>query len=461
MTNRGILFIEDDTSGREMGVFNLEKAGFEVDAAADGDAGLKLFSPQKHVLVITDLKMPGLSGMEVLKEIKSQAPHVPVLVITAYANVELAVEAMKLGAFDFIGKPFNRDHLILTVKKALENSRLSREVSELRIKATGVERPIVHQSDAMRRVLAMIDKVANSDATVLVMGESGTGKELLARRIHVHSQRAGKPFITVNAASMPGELLESELFGHEKGAFTDATRSRMGRFRQADGGTLFLDEIGELPAGLQKKLLRVLQERSVEVVGRDIPIPVDVRIVAATNKHLKKEVDEGRFREDLLYRLNVVEITIPPLRHRPEDLPVLIPHFIDKYAEKRELTIPPTLVEILQAHPWPGNVRELENVCQRLVVLCTGTQLRLDDLPTAYTRTNPIDAALSENVLEGWPVLPKDGFSLFDMERTVIERVLDMKGGNVSQAAVYLNIPRHVLAYRMEKYGIVRKPDAS
>jgi two-component system NtrC family response regulator len=258
---------------------------------------------------------------------------------------------------------------------------------------------------------------------------------------------------------MPGELLESELFGHEKGAFTDATRSRMGRFRQADGGTLFLDEIGELPTGLQKKLLRVLQERSVEVVGRDIPIPVDVRIVAATNKNLKQEVDEGRFREDLLYRLNVVEVTIPPLRQRPEDLPVLIPHFVEKYTEKRELTIPPSLVEILQAHPWPGNVRELENICQRLVVLCTGTELSLDDLPAAYTRTSPVGVELSEDVLEGWPVLPKDGFSLFDMERAVIERVLDMKGGNVSQAAVYLNIPRHVLAYRMEKFGIVRKSD--
>jgi two-component system NtrC family response regulator len=460
MTNRGILFIEDDASGREMGVFNLEKAGFQVDSAADGDSGLNLFSPQKHALVITDLKMPGLSGMEVLKEVKKLAPHVPVLVITAYANVELAVEAMKLGAFDFIGKPFNRDHLILTVKKALENSRLSQEVSTLRIKATGVERPIVHQSGAMESVLVLVDKVANSDATVLITGESGTGKELVARRIHANSQRANGPFVTVNAAAMPGELLESELFGHEKGAFTDANKSRMGRFRQADGGTLFLDEIGELPATLQKKLLRVLQERSVEVVGRDIPIPVDVRIVAATNKNLKNEVEENRFREDLLYRLNVVEVSIPPLRQRPEDLAVLIPHFVDKYTEKRELAIPPSLIEILQTQPWPGNVRELENICQRLVVLCTGAQLSLDDLPPAYTRTSP-NNTLSKKTLEDWPVLPKDGLSLFDLEREVIERVLDMKGGNVSQAAIYLNIPRHVLAYRMEKYGIARKSDAS
>jgi two-component system NtrC family response regulator len=233
----------------------------------------------------------------------------------------------------------------------------------------------------------------------------------------------------------------------------------MGRFRQADGGTLFLDEIGELPSPLQKKLLRVLQERSVEVVGRDIPIPVDVRIVAATNKHLDHEVAEGRFREDLLYRLNVVEVSIPPLRRRLEDLAVLVPHFVDKYAEKRELAIPPTLIEILQMHPWPGNVRELENICQRLAVLCTGTQLNVDDLPPAYARTSPNDNELSEKTLEDWPVLPKDGLPLFDLEQKVIERVLDMKGGNVSQAAVYLNIPRHVLAYRMKKYGIVRKPD--
>jgi two-component system, NtrC family, response regulator len=456
MNDKYILFIEDDSAGREVGVFNLTKAGFAVEAASNGEDGLRLFDPEKHALVITDVRMPGISGMEVLAQVKKRAPHVPVLVITAYANVGLAVEAMKAGAYDFIGKPFNRDHLLLIVKRALDEQRLRREIADLRIRARGIERPTVFRSEAMRRLLDIADRIAPSDANVLITGESGTGKELVARRIHVHSGRADGPFIPVNVAAMPAELLESELFGHEKGSFTGATRSRIGRFRQADGGTLFLDEISELPVELQSKLLRVLQERVVDVVGADEPIETSARILTATNRNLVEEVKAGRFREDLYYRVNVVEVKVPPLRDRPEDIEVLVKHFVNHYGSGRELVVSKELIERLEAMSWPGNIRELENLCQRLVLLCRGSELSIDDLPD-YGSCKLDHKSSIGNTLDEWPTLPKDGFSLLDLEKSIIERVLEVKKGNVSQSAIYLNIPRHVLAYRMEKYGIVRK----
>ncbi|MCP4603670.1 MAG: sigma-54-dependent Fis family transcriptional regulator [Proteobacteria bacterium] len=458
MTTDHILFIEDDSSGREVGIFNLKKAGYIVEGAASGEQGLEQFDANKHALVITDVRMPGITGMDVLAEVKKRAPFVPVLVITAYADVDLAVKAMKAGAFDFIGKPFNKDHLLLTVEKALQSRRLSKEVRDLRIRATGVERPIIYQSSAMEKTLEMADKLAKSDATVLVTGESGTGKELIARRIHVLSPRAEGPFVAVNAAAMPAELLESELFGHEKGAFTGADKPRTGRFRQAGGGTLFLDEVAELPFELQGKLLRVLQERVVDVLGADNPIHVDVRVVAATNRNLTKEIKKGRFREDLYYRINVVEVEVPPLRNRIEDIEPLAKHFITKYADGRELTVSDELLDELQMRPWPGNVRELENACQRAVILATGNQVSAEDLPMRSSDLRgDSDDSLRQILTDEWPSLPKDGLSLIDLERRVIERVLAIKGGNVTQAALYLKIPRHVLAYRMEKYGIPAK----
>ncbi len=455
MTQR-ILFIEDDASGREMGVYNLKKAGYDVDAVARGEEGLKLFSPERHDLLITDIKMPGISGIEVLQEVRKQAPDVPVLVITAYATVEAAVEAIRLGAADFIGKPFNRDHLLMVVEKALHSRELNRQLRSWRIKATGVERPLVYRSAEMGRVVAFADQVARSTATVLITGESGTGKELLARRIHTKSDRAEKPFVVVNAAAMPATLLESELFGHAKGAFTGATQDRLGRFRQADKGTLFLDEVGEIPLSLQAKLLRVLQEQVVEVIGSDSPVSVDVRVIAATNANLRQMVKESQFRDDLLYRLNVLEVDIPPLRERPEDIDALVPHFVGQFADQRELGIPPSLLTRLRTHTWPGNVRELENVCQRLVVLCQGAELDDRDLPFDKPAPQSDQSQSTDQILEDWPILPPDGFSLVDLEKHIIERVLVLKGGNVSQAAVYLKVPRHVLAYRMEKYGLQR-----
>jgi DNA-binding NtrC family response regulator len=417
--------------------------------------GLASFSPEKFDLVITDVKMPGISGIEVLRRIRTQSKDIPVLVITAFGNVETAVEAMKEGAYDFIGKPFHRDQLLLAVEKALERKRLNAEVRDLRIRATGVERDIVNVSAAMRRILEMADRVARTDATVLITGESGTGKEAVARRIHVHSSRATAPFIAVNCAAIPAELLESELFGHARGAFTGAVRDRLGRFRQAGGGTLFLDEIGEMPLPLQAKLLRVLQEKVVDEVGGDRPIPVDVRILVATNRDLLERIREGTFREDLYYRLNVVEIRVPPLRERPEDIPPLVEHFMSEISPDREIAVPAKVMEALASRPWPGNVRELKNACERMVILCRGKEVSLEDLPPVPVSFRP-DERSEDGFANDWPPLPPGGLSLVDLEKKVIERALRLKGGNITQAAAYLNVPRHILVYRIEKYGIRR-----
>jgi two-component system NtrC family response regulator len=450
-----ILFIDDDKAGREVAFFNLRRAGYEITPAEDGQEGLSLFSPEKFDLVITDVKMPGISGIEVLRRIKKQAPEIPVLVITAFGNVETAVEAMKNGAYDFIGKPFQRDQLLLSVERAIDRRRLATEVRELRIRVSGVEREIVGSSYAMKRLLEIVDRVSRTDAGILITGESGTGKEAIARRIHVHSHKAEGPFGAVNCAAIPGELLESELFGHARGAFTGAVKDRIGRFRQAQGGTLFLDEIGEIPLPLQAKLLRALQEKVVDSVGGDAPIPVDVRIVAATNKDLQSRIRAGSFREDLYYRLNVVEIHVPPLRERPEDVPALVLHFVGELAEGRDLTVPLRVMEELKLRPWPGNVRELKNACERMVILCDGNEVSLEDLPALSDRVGPGKASMIGNGGD-LPSLPPEGISLVDLEKKVIESALRIKNGNMTQAAAFLRIPRHVLIYRLEKYGIRR-----
>ena len=450
-----ILFIDDDRAGREVALFNLKKAGHEVTAASDGQEGLAAFAKDRFDLVVTDVKMPGISGIDVLKRVRQLAPDVPVLVITAFGNVETAVEAMKEGAYDFIGKPFHRDQLLLAVEKAFERRRLAAEVRDLRIRASGIGREIVSVSPAMKRILEMADRVAATEATVLVTGESGTGKEALARRIHVHSPRAEEAFVAVNCAAIPGELLESELFGHARGAFTGAVKSRLGRFRQANKGTLFLDEVAELPLPLQAKLLRALQEKVVDEVGGDRPIPVDVRIVAATNRDLHDRIREGTFREDLFYRLNVVEIRIPPLRDRPEDIPPLVDHFVRELAPDREIAVPSAVLDDLKSRPWPGNVRELKNACERMVILCRGREVSSMDLPPPPPRARG-PAAAADGTPDEWPPLPAEGLSLVDLEKRVIERALKLRNGNITQAAAYLRIPRHILVYRLEKYGIRR-----
>jgi DNA-binding NtrC family response regulator len=450
-----ILFIDDDKGGREVALFNLRKTGYDVTPSSDGHEGLALFSPEAFDLVVTDVKMPGISGIEVLRRVRKRAPDVPVLVITAFGSIETAVEAMKEGAYDFIGKPFHRDQLLMAVEKALERRRLAAEVRDLRIRASGVERGIVFVSSAMRRALEMADRVARTDATVLLTGESGTGKEVVARRIHVRSSRAEGPFVPVSCAAIPGELLESELFGHARGAFTGAVRDRAGKFRQASGGTLFLDEVGEIPLPLQAKLLRALQERVVDVVGGDAPVSVDVRVVAATNRELHERIREGTFREDLFYRLNVVEIRVPPLRERPEDIPPLVEEFVKEFGAGRDVIVPPHVMEELKGRPWPGNVRELRNACERMVILCRGDEVSPDDLPRPPPRARAGDAA-PEAAEDEWPPLPPGGLSLVDLEKKVIERALRLKGGNITHAAAYLRVPRHILVYRIEKHGIRR-----
>jgi len=397
--------------------------------------------------------------MELLDQIKAQAPDVPVVVITAHGSVEAAVQAMRAGAYDFLEKPFGRDQLLLVVERALERRRLTLENRTLRARASGIEREIVATSAAMHTLLRTADRVARSDAAVLITGETGTGKELVARRIHARSRRADGPFVVVNCAAMPAELLESELFGHERGAYTGAAHARAGRFRRAAGGTIFLDEVAEVSLTLQAKLLRVLQEHCVDVVGADQPVAVDVRVVTATNQDLPQRIAGGTFREDLYYRLNVVELRLPPLRERPEEIERLARHFVARAAD-RELALPDELLAVLRRHSWPGNVRELENACERLVVLCEGETLRVADLPPALLAAQapePSADGLSAPLeIDEWPPLPAVGLSLVDLERRVIERALELKGGNVSQTAAYLRIPRHVLAYRLEKYGIRR-----
>ncbi len=446
-----ILFVDDDEAGRELSLYNLTDAGHAVDTAGDGAQALAHFDAAAHDLVVTDLRMPGTSGMEVLAHVVREAPDVPVVVITAHGSVEVAVQAMRAGAYDFIEKPFARDVLLLAVARALEHRRLTLENRALRRRAAGVERPLVYVSGVMEELVRTTDRVARSEAAVLVTGESGTGKELVARRIHSTSEREG-PFVPVNCAAVPSELLESELFGHEKGAYTGADRARAGRFRQATGGTIFLDEVGEIPLALQGKLLRVLQEKTVDVIGLDRPVEVDARVVAATNQDLTERVADGSFRQDLYYRLNVVEVEVPPLLRRMEDVEPLVRHFVAQFAPGRQLGVPDALLEALGHHHWPGNVRELQNACERLVVLCDGDTLRVADLPPALRETPAAPAATGGE----WPPMPPDGLSLVDLECRVIERALELKGGNVSHAAAYLGVPRHVLAYRINKHGLRR-----
>ena len=443
-----ILFIDDDATGREVGVYNLERAGFEVDAAEDGARGLELFDPRRHAVVVTDLKMPRIDGMEVLRQIRERSPETPVLVITAFGSLEVGVAAVRDGAYDVLAKPFQRDQLELTVRRAAERARLLRDNRRLRRELAGVERPIVHGGGAMASLLSTADRVAASDATVLISGESGTGKELIARRLHARSPRAEGPFVSVSCAALPAELLESELFGHTRGAFTGAVRDRRGRFRAADGGTLFLDEVGELPHPLQGKLLRVLQERMVDVLGRDAPVAVDIRLVAATNRDLRADVDGGSFREDLYYRLAVVELPIPPLRDRPEDVGPLARHFVNLHGGDRSLELPDEVFTELRARRWPGNVRELENACERMVILTTGHGVRVEDLPSAAGSPGVGDDA--------WLDQLPDGLSLVDLEKRAIEHALKRTGGNLSAAARLLGVPRHILIYRVEKHGIPR-----
>jgi two-component system response regulator AtoC len=455
MIPKRILIVDDEENFRHMLSVILVKEGYEVETASNGEEGLQKALTAPFEQILCDIRMPRMDGLEFLKEIKNTAVDATVIVMSAYGTVDIAIEAMKLGAYDYISKPFKPDEIILTLRKAEEREQLRRENQLLRkevAKEYSFEN-IVSKNENMQKMFDVIKKVAQYKSTVLITGESGTGKELVARALHYNSERAQNPFIPVNCGAIPENLLESELFGHVKGAFTDAIRTKKGLFEEADGGTLFLDEIGELPGPLQVKLLRVLQEGEIRRIGESKSIKVDVRIVVATVKDLTKEVNEGRFREDLFYRLNVLPIHIPPLRERKEDIPLLIQHFINKYNQsmnKNVTGIDHKALEALMNHKWYGNVRELENTIERAVVLTDRENIELENLPIE------VQEIKEELQLES---LPDEEYSIKKASKTLeinlIKRALKKTKGNHTHAARLLEISHRALLYKIKEYGII------
>lgn len=451
-----ILVIDDEENMRWALQKALTKDGYEVVSAADAQEGIKFIHQKQPDLVLSDVKMPGMDGMELLNVIRDESPELPVIMITGFGSVELAVAAMKAGAADFILKPFDIEAVKLSVHRALGVEKLKEEVRFWRSEsAKPAVYGIIGKSKVMLATMELVEQVAPANATVLVTGESGTGKELIAQAIHQLSSRSNQPLIKVNCAAIPENLLESELFGHEKGAFTGAVNRKAGRFERAEGGSIFLDEIGELPLAMQAKLLRVLQEKEIERVGGMETIKVDVRVITATNRDLEQEVREGRFREDLYYRLKVVPILVPPLRERLDDVPELAVYFVQQYARelgKGNLSISPEAMEFLICYNWPGNVRELQNVMERAVILCRGQSIVPDLLPLEVLASG--EPTINRNRGNSAVVLPDEGVELEEVEKELIRQALEKSGGNQTKAARLLGISRYTLIYRLEKYGI-------
>ncbi len=449
-----ILVVDDDESLRQVMSMQLEEMGYTALTAPSGEEALRLLVTEPVSLVITDYRMPGMSGLELLGRIRAEFPLVPVIMITAFGSIGNAVEAIKAGAFDYISKPIDFDQLVIAVRRALEHHQLLEEVQSLRSmldRKFGFE-AIIGRSKPLLRVLEQAARAAQSQATVLIRGETGTGKELLARAIHANSPRRGKPFVTINCGAIPKELMESELFGHVRGSFTGAVAHKLGRAEAADGGTLFLDEVGELAPEHQVKLLRLVQEGEIEKVGSPAPRKVDVRLIAATHRNLEALVEDGQFREDLYNRLSVIPLELPPLRERGEDVAELAEHFFLRCRERHgrpQLVLPPALLPCFNNWHWPGNVRELENVIERLVVLAPGDQITVDDLPEYLRRQREPAAALPIEI-------PPQGISLESVERALILQALRRADWNQSQAARLLDISRKTLIYRMEKFGLRR-----
>ncbi len=452
MSGKGrVIVIDDEVNAAAALETLLREDGYEVARANDGRSGLALLEKSDAEVVLTDLRMPGMDGLELLARIKEIRPETMVILMTAYGTVKTAVKAMKLGAEDYLGKPIDVEELEVVLEKALEKKGLLAEARGLRERLEHKYRfdNLVGESPEMLSVFKTIRQVAPSAASVLLLGESGTGKELFAQALHQHSTRSNKPFIKVACAALPETLLESELFGHEKGSFTGAIYTRAGRFEAADGGTLFLDEIGDISPTVQVKLLRFLEQREFERVGGNKTFKVDVRIVAATHRDLRKKVDDGSFREDLYYRLNVIEINIPPLRQRPGDIPLLAQHFLTKYAAAngKELQgLSDEVLALLLSHPWPGNVRELENALERAVVLASDSQLLPIHFPT-----------LRKPGAEAQPTGPAPGVripgsTLAELEREAILRTLEAVGGSTSKAAEILDISARKVQYKVREY---------
>ncbi|XOF32165.1 MAG: sigma-54-dependent transcriptional regulator [Candidatus Electrothrix sp. YB6] len=441
----------------------LRDEGYEVFTADSGHAGLRTVREADLDLVITDMKMPGMDGIELLSKIKEFNRQLPVILVTAYAEVGKAVEAMHLGAFTYLAKPFSNEELLAAAQKAVEHYGLVREIKRLRSEATFKSgfSGMIGKNSRMLEVYRLIEKVAPTPSSVLITGESGTGKELVARAIHDLSERREAPFISVNCAALSPHLLESELFGHEKGAFTDAAAMRKGRFELADTGTLFLDEIGEMAPSLQAKLLRVLQERSFERVGGNTTIGIDVRILTATNKDLKDEVEQGKFRNDLFYRLNVIHIHMPPLRERLDDIPPLVHYFLQKNAEQlgqEKIEISPEAMRLLVTLPWEGNIRELENTIERAAILCSDSCIAADDVQPDSTQMPGFQEWSSG--LELAQFIP-EGLTLSEVlngiEEKLVRQALEEANNVQARAAEKLGITKSLLQYKMKKYNLQRK----
>jgi DNA-binding NtrC family response regulator len=447
-----ILVVDDDKNICKMIEINLRKEKeYEVEAANSGEACLKMIREHVPDLIMLDIQMPGIDGLETLKRIRDEEPLIPVVMMSAHGTIEKAVQSMKLGAYDFITKPFAGDRLLVTVRNALTTSSLKQEIDSLRsqLRSKYQFKNIIGQSGRMQEVFRALEKVVNSNVTVLIQGESGTGKELIARAIHYHSTlRNNKPFVAVNCSALPESLLESELFGHEKGSFTGATGRRVGKFEIANGGSIFLDEIGLMTQATQAKVLRILQEREFERVGGNEMVKVDVRVISATNKDLEEAIKTGEFREDLYYRISVFPIKLPPLRERKEDIPLLAAHFLDKYAkqESKELEgIAPDALELLMAYNWPGNVRELENCIERAVVLASTREVTPKDLPNSVRSIGEKKIYESDNTLSSW---------IEKLEEDALRNALLENGGNISQTAKKLGIGRATIYRKAKKYGL-------
>jgi two-component system, NtrC family, response regulator AtoC len=445
-----VLVADDEKNMRWVLSQALDAEGYEVLEAADGKEALSLVAEQAPDILILDHKMPAPDGMEVLRRVRAKGHRFPVIMLTAHGNVQTAVEAMKAGASEYLTKPFDLDELRLSIEKALQMSALAAEVDRLREE---LDRDwdvdgIVAADPIMLDMLETVKKVSVTAATVMIYGESGTGKELVARAIHRLSPRGTKPFISISAGALPETLLESELFGYEKGAFTGAVAGKPGRFEMANGGTLFLDEIGDVSPAVQVKLLRVLQERTFERLGGTRSIEVDVRVISATNQDLQQLIADGTFREDLYYRLNVVPLTIPPLRKRTADIPLLVAHFLEKFgAGKRTMTA--SAMQALVGYQWPGNVRELENTIERVVILSHGDTIEADDLPAEVRAGVSVCDAGSRCF-----VLPDVGLDLEEVELDLVRQALDRTGGNAPQAAKLLGLTTKTLEARMQRYGL-------
>ncbi len=454
MADNSILIVDDDNSVRRVLHMQLAEAGYTVVLAASGSEAHRLIVERPPKLVITDLRMPDMDGIELLSRIKQDEVQTTVIMITAFGSIDTAVQAMRLGAYDYITKPIDYEALLLAVHRAMERQELIDEVRNLRSaldRRYGFEH-IIGRSKSLLRVLEMASRVAEHDSTVLINGETGTGKELLARAIHHNSRRRNQPFVTVNCAAIPRDLVEAELFGYARGAFTGAVANKPGRIETADGGTLFLDEIGELPLESQVKLLRLIQHGEIERVGATGAKTINVRIVAATNRNLSAMVEDGTFREDLFYRLAVVPLYLPPLRERKQDIPELVEHLFRSAKERHgmeNVRMASNLASRFMNYRWPGNIRQLENVVERMLVLSNGVQITEDDLPDEL-RELPGAQQKSTLLLE----LPEEGISLEAVERELLLRALEKFEGNQSQAARYLDISRRTLIYRMEKYGL-------